>query len=215
MWWTDNSDPTYPGCFLYRFKVWLSVVFCSRWSVFLYQDAARTQMWGSVGLHRIRCVSGVAQAEGEETSASLNNQLTAPNNCKVRSLSFASCTFEDDCINSDWLSIPEDYQEKMVSHRVAKEPTGQVEIKDRVWTIISCVCRLFVLLNPHIPTSLRSHWTSRPTWPQAWRHGPTSPVRFLRGPVRFTAPVALLRCSHNAPASSLLAHFPQKVSNLW
>ncbi|CAB1451872.1 unnamed protein product [Pleuronectes platessa] len=39
-----------------------------------------------------------------------------------------SCTFEDDCVDSDWLSIPEDYQEKMVSHRVAKEPTGQITL---------------------------------------------------------------------------------------
>ncbi|XP_053270607.1 plexin-C1 [Pleuronectes platessa] len=39
-----------------------------------------------------------------------------------------SCTFEADCVDSDWLSIPEDYQEKMVSHRVAKEPTGQITL---------------------------------------------------------------------------------------
>ncbi|XP_062238533.1 plexin-C1-like isoform X2 [Platichthys flesus] len=39
-----------------------------------------------------------------------------------------SCTFEDDCVDSDWLSIPEDYQEKMVSHRVAKEQTGQITL---------------------------------------------------------------------------------------
>ncbi|XP_053270608.1 plexin-C1 [Pleuronectes platessa] len=39
-----------------------------------------------------------------------------------------SCTFEADCVDSDWLSIPEDYQEKMVSHRVAKEQTGQITL---------------------------------------------------------------------------------------
>ncbi|XP_034433511.1 LOW QUALITY PROTEIN: plexin-C1-like [Hippoglossus hippoglossus] len=39
-----------------------------------------------------------------------------------------SCTFEDDCKDSDWLSIPEDYQEKMVSHRVTKETTDQITL---------------------------------------------------------------------------------------
>ncbi|XP_033934707.1 plexin-C1 isoform X1 [Pseudochaenichthys georgianus] len=39
-----------------------------------------------------------------------------------------SCTFEDDCPNSDWLSIPDDSQQKMVSHKVMKDSTGQVTL---------------------------------------------------------------------------------------
>ncbi|XP_019947930.2 plexin-C1 [Paralichthys olivaceus] len=39
-----------------------------------------------------------------------------------------NCMFADDCEDSDWLSIPEDYQENMVSFRVAEEPTGQIAL---------------------------------------------------------------------------------------
>ncbi|XP_037616408.1 plexin-C1 [Sebastes umbrosus] len=39
-----------------------------------------------------------------------------------------SCTFEDDCQDSDWLSIPDDFQLKMVSHKVVKDKTGQIEL---------------------------------------------------------------------------------------
>ncbi|XP_072235193.1 plexin-C1 [Leuresthes tenuis] len=38
------------------------------------------------------------------------------------------CTFEDDCKDSDWLSIPEESQQKMVSHRVVKAPPGQIKL---------------------------------------------------------------------------------------
>ncbi|XP_074553927.1 plexin-C1 [Halichoeres trimaculatus] len=37
-----------------------------------------------------------------------------------------SCTFEDDCQDSDWLSIPDDSQQKMVSYKVSKDQTGQI-----------------------------------------------------------------------------------------
>ncbi|XP_073337248.1 plexin-C1-like [Pagrus major] len=40
----------------------------------------------------------------------------------------SSCTFEDDCQDSDWLSIPDDSQQKMVSHRVVKDNTGQIKL---------------------------------------------------------------------------------------
>ncbi|XP_058480254.1 plexin-C1 isoform X2 [Solea solea] len=43
-----------------------------------------------------------------------------------------SCKFEDDCKDSDWLSIPDDYQEKMVSYRVEKAPKGQITLN--IWT---------------------------------------------------------------------------------
>ncbi|KAM4569646.1 plexin-C1 isoform 2-T2 [Odontesthes bonariensis] len=38
------------------------------------------------------------------------------------------CTFEDDCRDSDWLSIPEESQQKMVSHRVVKDPDGPIKL---------------------------------------------------------------------------------------
>ncbi|KAE8281711.1 Plexin-C1 Virus-encoded semaphorin protein receptor Precursor [Larimichthys crocea] len=36
-----------------------------------------------------------------------------------------SCTFEDDCPDSDWVSIPDDSQHKMVSYKVVKDSTDQ------------------------------------------------------------------------------------------
>ncbi|XP_063316603.1 plexin-C1-like [Pelmatolapia mariae] len=40
-----------------------------------------------------------------------------------------SCTFEDDCTDSDWLSIPDESQHKMISHRVEKDTNGQISLK--------------------------------------------------------------------------------------
>ncbi|CAK6959864.1 Hypothetical predicted protein [Scomber scombrus] len=39
------------------------------------------------------------------------------------------CTFEEECPDSDWLSIPEDYQQKMVSYTVTKDATDQITLK--------------------------------------------------------------------------------------
>ncbi|KAL7370720.1 hypothetical protein ABVT39_008897 [Epinephelus coioides] len=38
------------------------------------------------------------------------------------------CTFDDDCQDSDWLSISDDFQHKMVSHRVVKDDTYQITL---------------------------------------------------------------------------------------
>ncbi|XP_073337242.1 plexin-C1-like [Pagrus major] len=40
----------------------------------------------------------------------------------------SSCTFEDDCQDSDWLSIPDDSQQKMVSHKVVMNDTGKITL---------------------------------------------------------------------------------------
>ncbi|XP_030576205.1 plexin-C1 [Archocentrus centrarchus] len=40
-----------------------------------------------------------------------------------------SCTFEGDCTDSDWLSIPDDSQHKMISHKVEKDTNGQISLK--------------------------------------------------------------------------------------
>ncbi|XP_051248725.1 plexin-C1 isoform X7 [Dicentrarchus labrax] len=39
-----------------------------------------------------------------------------------------SCTFEDECKDSDWLSIPDDSQQTMVSYKVVKDSTGQITV---------------------------------------------------------------------------------------
>ncbi|XP_059181459.1 plexin-C1-like isoform X1 [Centropristis striata] len=38
------------------------------------------------------------------------------------------CIFEDECPDSDWISIPDDSQQKMVSYSVVKEDTGQITL---------------------------------------------------------------------------------------
>lgn len=42
--------------------------------------------------------------------------------------SFSSCTFEDDCQDSDWLSTPDEFQQRMVSHEVTEKNTDQVQL---------------------------------------------------------------------------------------
>ncbi|XP_062299773.1 plexin-C1 isoform X2 [Scomber scombrus] len=39
------------------------------------------------------------------------------------------CTFKEECPDSDWLSIPEYYQQKMVSYTVTKDATDQITLK--------------------------------------------------------------------------------------
>ncbi|XP_025755663.1 plexin-C1 [Oreochromis niloticus] len=41
----------------------------------------------------------------------------------------SSCTFEDDCTDSDWLSIPDESQHKMISHKIEKDTNGQILLK--------------------------------------------------------------------------------------
>lgn len=117
---------------------------CSRWSVCVCQSAAHTQLCRTVGLHRIHTVSGAALKEGQGNSICSWHLLTIINLVKT-SFSLPSCTFEDDCQDSDWISIPDDsHQQKMVSYKVEKDGTGQVQITYKLLTIISCGCHLFL-----------------------------------------------------------------------
>ncbi|KAM9328284.1 plexin-C1-like [Pholidichthys leucotaenia] len=43
-----------------------------------------------------------------------------------------SCTFEDDCKGSDWLSIPDEFQQKMVSHKVELDKNGQITLSIQI-----------------------------------------------------------------------------------
>lgn len=55
-----------------------------------------------------------------------------------------SCTFEDDCQDSDWLSIPDESQQKMVSYKVEKDNTDQVQMIYKLLARITCDCHLFL-----------------------------------------------------------------------
>ncbi|XP_061570692.1 plexin-C1 [Cololabis saira] len=39
-----------------------------------------------------------------------------------------SCMFEDECPDSNWLSIPDESQQKIVSHKLIKNPTGEINL---------------------------------------------------------------------------------------
>ncbi|XP_061570601.1 plexin-C1-like [Cololabis saira] len=39
-----------------------------------------------------------------------------------------SCMFEDECPDSNWLSIPDESQQKIVSHKLVKDQTGQINL---------------------------------------------------------------------------------------
>lgn len=71
-------------------------------------------------------MSGVTLRTGERTTSAATSS-----NCEklcYQRLFFLSCTFKDDCEDSDWLSIPDDLQQKMISHKVSKDPDGQVRV---------------------------------------------------------------------------------------
>ncbi|XP_061570384.1 plexin-C1-like [Cololabis saira] len=39
-----------------------------------------------------------------------------------------SCMFEDECPDSNWLSIPDEFQQKIVSHKLVKDQTGEINL---------------------------------------------------------------------------------------
>ncbi|XP_026182128.1 plexin-C1 isoform X2 [Mastacembelus armatus] len=47
------------------------------------------------------------------------------------------CTFEDDCKDSDWLSIPDVSHQRMVSFKVVKDPAGQITVNVQMHVTVS------------------------------------------------------------------------------
>lgn len=123
-------------------------------------------MCRTVGLHWIHTASGAALKEGQGNYiCSWHLQWTFMNLVKT-SISLPSCTFEDDCLDSDWLSIPDDSQQKkMVSSKAVKDSTGRVQITHKLSTVISCDCQWFSLFNFHlllfqITLKIKTHLTA-------------------------------------------------------
>lgn len=74
-------------------------------------------------------MSGAAPRPGERSDVTIGfNEKNVHLMCCWVLFFFAfSCTFEDDCSDSDWVSIPDDLQQRMVSYGTAREEaTGQV-----------------------------------------------------------------------------------------
>ncbi|XP_023205541.1 plexin-C1-like [Xiphophorus maculatus] len=54
--------------------------------------------------------------------------LSAQDPLCVWCVSEDSCTFEDHCTDSEWLSIPDEAQQEVISHRVVKVSSGMVKV---------------------------------------------------------------------------------------
>ncbi|KAK2858797.1 hypothetical protein Q5P01_003417 [Channa striata] len=50
-----------------------------------------------------------------------------------------SCTFEDNCKDSDWVSIPDHFQQKMVSYQLVKNSTGPIQLNIQTHLTVSQV----------------------------------------------------------------------------
>lgn len=97
---------------------------CSRSSVCLCPPAAHTQILRTAGLHRIHTVCGAALKIGQNLNRNITTKQT---NKLARTFSLCRCTFEEKCLDSDWLSIPDESQDKMASYEVVKN-NDQVQI---------------------------------------------------------------------------------------
>ncbi|XP_029969924.1 plexin-C1-like [Salarias fasciatus] len=62
------------------------------------------------------------------THTNVQEWWTAQDPYCVWCVSKGSCTFEDDCEDSHWLSIPDVFQQKLISHKVVEDGTGQLTL---------------------------------------------------------------------------------------
>ncbi|KAG8005809.1 Plexin-C1 [Nibea albiflora] len=62
------------------------------------------------------------------TYTNVQDCLSAQDPYCVWCSSKTSCTFEDDCPDSDWVSIPDDSQHKMLSYKVVKDSAKQITL---------------------------------------------------------------------------------------
>ncbi|KAL3976752.1 phosphatidylinositol-3,4,5-trisphosphate 5-phosphatase 2 [Sarotherodon galilaeus] len=99
----------------------------------------------------------------------------------------SSCTFEDDCTDSDWLSIPDESQHKMISHKVEKDTNGQFP---------QCTC----ILSDHTLPADGLHVT----------------VKFRLGSTQLSEQLRLTNCSDiSGPPSSVLCQQCIKAGCGW
>ncbi|XP_022077940.2 plexin-C1-like [Acanthochromis polyacanthus] len=80
--------------------------------------------------------------------------------------STTSCTFEDDCKDSDWLAIPDDSQQKMVSHKVVKDSSGQIVLRVQTHLTVGQNPSNFACQFSATSSELCSHNSPLPQFPQ-------------------------------------------------
>ncbi|KAF3704949.1 Plexin-C1 Virus-encoded semaphorin protein receptor Precursor [Channa argus] len=77
-----------------------------------------------------------------------------------------SCTFEDDCKDSDWVSIPDTFQPKMVSYQLVKDSTGPIKLNIQTQLTVSKVPSNFACQFYGPSTELCSRIGPPPQFPQ-------------------------------------------------
>ncbi|XP_029969919.1 uncharacterized protein LOC115404655, partial [Salarias fasciatus] len=71
------------------------------------------------------------------THTNVQEWWTAQDPYCVWCVSKGSCTFEDDCEDSHWLSIPDVFQQKLISHKVVEDGTGQLTLNIQTHVSVS------------------------------------------------------------------------------
>ncbi|XP_039457441.1 plexin-C1-like isoform X1 [Oreochromis aureus] len=138
----------------------------------------------------------------------------------------SSCTFEDDCTDSDWLSIPDESQHKMISHKVEKDTNGQVLLKihthltvgQKVSSNFTCqfAARSGSICAPNNPPPQFPQCTcilSDRTLPADGLH---VTVKFRLGSTQLSEQLRLTNCSDiSGPPSSVLCQQCVKAGCRW
>ncbi|XP_027899862.1 plexin-C1-like [Xiphophorus couchianus] len=75
-----------------------------------------------------------------------------------------SCTFSKDECKDDWMSIPDEYQQEVISYRADKDSTGQVKVVIKVHLTVAQKIRSE--LTCEFVTNLRWHCLPQPQYPQ-------------------------------------------------
>ncbi|KAM6896099.1 plexin-C1-like [Lycodopsis pacificus] len=123
-----------------------------------------------------------------------------------------SCTFEDECRDSDWISIPDDFQAKMVSYRV-KDGSGQITLNIQIHLTVGREARsnFACQFSTSEPCSTKS---PPPQFPQCTcilskstlpAEGLPVTVRFRLGTTQLREELKLFNCSEiSGPPTSVL-----------
>ncbi|KAK9525497.1 hypothetical protein VZT92_016195 [Zoarces viviparus] len=121
-----------------------------------------------------------------------------------------SCTFEDDCQDTDWISIPDDFQPKMVSYRVT-DGSGQITLNIQIHLTVGQEARSNFACQFSEPCSTKS---PPPQFPQCTcilskstlpAEGLPVTVRFRLGTTQLREELKLFNCSEiSGPPTSVL-----------
>ncbi|XP_047430734.1 plexin-C1 isoform X1 [Mugil cephalus] len=133
------------------------------------------------------------------------------------------CTFEDDCQDSDWLSIPDDSTEK-ISHKVLKNPSGEITLKIQThltvnWTEDNFACEIFLSSGERCPQNSRPlfpHCTCNLSHGSIPADGLDVTVKMRLGKTNLSERLKLTNCSDiSGPPTSVLCQQCIKAGCGW